>query len=872
MKNLFFLLICWLCFQSTHAQITENFNDGDISANPPWTGNTGDFTVTANGQLRSNNTTTNTSFAIVTSNTLSTNCQWEFWCNLQFNPSGANYIDVYLVSNNSNLLDPLLNGYFVRLGGSTDEVSLYLRNGAGSVKIIDGTDGTLNTSSNTLKVKVTRDVSNVWALSRDPGGTGTSYIPEGTVTDATFGSGQYTGVLIQQSTASFFQKHFLDDISVGPIIQDLTPPSVLTASLSNIYQVDLTFDENVDLSTSQTYSNYVISPLIGNPSSAVRSTGNNKQVRLYLPAGALVSGTVYTLTIHNIKDLYGNAITTNTITFSYYKAKPYDVAIHEIMPDPSPVVGLPNAEYIELKNRSHFPLNLQDWSISCNNSRKKLTGTIILPDSFVVFTSTGTAALMASQGITAYDLTSFPSLPNSDGVITLRDSSGMLIHSIHYTDAWYNSSLKQAGGWSLEQLNANNPCGGAENWAASTSPTGGTPGKRNSTATTLSDLQAPKLLRVAVPSSDTLLLFFSESLDSLSLLNPASYQFDNGLALPQMVIPLAEDFRKIKLALPTALLQHIIYHLSVNTGIKDCAGNPVYPGDPVPFAWPDSTGENDIVINEILFNPASGGSHFIELYNRSHKVLDLKQLRLGNLDTLTGTINNIQIPDEEGYLIFPETYIVLGENQQDVKQRYYTPHPEGFIDISDLPAINSDGGIITLSDVNNHVIDNLVYDDKMHFPLLNDHKGVSLERIDFNRPTKDRSNWNSAAQAVGFATPAYRNSQYITQQESGNGITIPTPVFSPDNDGYQDVLDINYSFNESGKAANIFIYDSKGREVRHLVKNEQLMQQGTISWNGISDTNEKAALGIYIIYAEVFNTKGQTQKYKLSCVLAGKLK
>lgn len=85
------------------------------------------------------------------------------------------------------------------------------------------------------------------------------------------------------------------------------------------------------------------------------------------------------------------------------------------------------------------------------------------------------------------------------------------------------------------------------------------------------------------------------------------------------------------------------------------------------------------------------------------------------------------------------------------------------------------------------------------------------------------------------------------------------------------MLNITYKLDESGKAANVYIYDNKGRQVRHLVRNEQLTTDGVISWNGINDDNEKAPIGIYVVYVELFNLSGKINKYKLSCTLAGKL-
>ena len=48
-------------------------------------------------------------------------------------------------------------------------------------------------------------------------------------------------------------------------------------------------------------------------------------------------------------------------------------------------------------------------------------------------------------------------------------------------------------------------------------------------------------------------------------------------------------------------------------------------------------------------------------------------------------------------------------------------------------------------------------------------------------------------------------------------------------------------------------------------------QEGAISWNGMNEDNEKAAIGIYLVYIELFDLSGKLNRYKLICTLAGKL-
>ncbi len=140
----FLLLVTLFTFPSLFAQFTDNFEDGNFIASPVWNGDDSVFTVvdvSGNDRLRSNKILVNSSYYLSTASTLASDAQWEFFANLQFSTSSANYVDVFLTADNSNLLSAGLNGYFVRIGGTPDEVSLFRKDGAVSTKIIDGTDG-----------------------------------------------------------------------------------------------------------------------------------------------------------------------------------------------------------------------------------------------------------------------------------------------------------------------------------------------------------------------------------------------------------------------------------------------------------------------------------------------------------------------------------------------------------------------------------------------------------------------------------------------------------------------------------------------------------------------------------------------------------
>ena len=1389
-----------------YAQFTDDFSDGDFSNNPTWTeGTAGDFLV-SNGQLQSNNLIASSSFYLSTPSTTATNCQWEFFANLKFATSSTNYVDVYLCADNSNLLTPTLNGYFVRIGNTLDEICLY-KNVAGVIsKIIDGADAVVSSSSNNLiKIKVTRNSSNLFNLERDMSGTGNNYVSEGTISDATFVSSQFFGVLIKQSTATFFQKHFFDNFYVGPIIVDVTPPTLVSVTPLSANNLDVLFSEALDPISSQNLINYSVNNAVGAPSSATidgvnpalmhlsfanafpsgimstltinnvadinlnpisnaqsnftyyfigtptfkdvivneimadpnpvvglplaeyleihnRSTsyfnlngwkisdnltsgatinknyllapndyvilvansdtglfaGTTKKIGLtsypswndagdvvYVrdntsafidsvrynstwykdlnkdnggwslelinplsngncltesnwiasndPNGgtpglqnsvyntnpdtqapsllavsaidsvtlsvcfseamdistsvlsqnyslsngignpislnlnssfscvnlnlgvALVSGQTYTITVSGVSDCSGNSIgnvfvpftfiqtqsasfqdlilneifadpspvvglpsaefveiynrsnkyinlaglkfTDNSSTgtfgnyilnplsyvlvcniadtssfsfvpnkiglssfpslnnssdnlylktasglfidsvsysdtwynnvskkdggwtlelinpdfnnacavsgnwtasnnvsggtpgsinsvysvapdvtapsilnvvavdslqislcfseaisassilssgnyvvsagigspqsitqdgntciliqlstplineasyliqctnlsdcngnllsnpsysFTYYRPKQFDVLIHEIMADPDPAIGLPSSEYVELYNRSNYPISMNNWKFSTSSSTKSLSNITIQPDSFVILMTPTAYMDYEGTGLPAYPITSFPSLTNSGSNLSLRTAEGKLIHSVNYELSWYADGNKENGGYSLEMIDPLNPCGESSNWKASVHPNGGTPGNANSVYQINADNVTPALERIAVIDNDSIQLFFSETIDSLSMVQRAAYSITNGIGNPAQVYALMNDAKSVILKLSQGLLPKIIYTCTVN-GISDCAGN-VSGNSFARFAIPEPALAGDIAINEIMFDPNSGGVEWIELVNKSDKTLDLYDLRLGKYDTVAGIVSGEKNIVNNGYLFFAGEYLVLSENQQLIKNQYRCENPAAFLDVKDLISLYTED-VIAIADSSLEPLEYVHYSDKMHFPLLNTTKGVSLERINFMRDANNKTNWNSASANAGFATPGYKNSQYL-QEESGNVITVSPEIFSPDNDGYNDVVNISYEFNEPGKAGSIIIFDDRGRFVRNLVKNESMGIKGTYSWNGINEQNEKAPLGIYIIYFEVFNFEGVVKRYKRVCVLGGKL-
>ena len=864
MRKLILSLVLISVFNIIQAQFSDNFADGNFTANPTWVGNTVDWIVNPSFQLQSNNTVANSSFYLSTASTLATTVQWDFYCNLSFNPSGANFVDVFLTASASDLSLITTTGYFVRIGNTLDEICLYKKNATGVVtKIIDGVDGILNNSNNTLKIRVVRNAANLWTLSRDITVTGNNYFTEGTVIDITYNSSAFFGVLVKQGNASFFQRHFFDDIVVQPFVPDVTPPAITSVIALSNTTVDVLFNEPVDLGSSQTASNFVVNNGVGSSATAVRDAGNTSLVHLTFASNIPVR-TNLTITVNGVKDVSNNTLNNGTSIFSYFVPIQYDVVIDELMADPTPVVALPTNEWLELKNTSVFPINLFNWKLGKATGESGPLPSFILPaGGYVIVCTASAVAAMSVYGPTIA-VTGFPSLNNDADKIYLRSPQGVIIHFVNYTDAWYKNELKKDGGWTLEMIDTKNPCTGINNWKASTDIRGGSPAAKNSVDALNPDVVSPKLLRAYAPDNTHITLVFDEQVDSSNAAIAGSYNLSDGITVTN-ALPLSVSFDRVSLTLSKPLTANKIYTVTANT-VADCAGNAIGASKTARVGLTARTDSFDIVVNEILFNPKPNGTDYVEFYNRSKKILNLKNAYIANRNT-AGTISSIAQFTTEDYLFFPGDYIVVTEDPSLVKRDHVANDGNAFLQIKTMPSFNDDAGNVILLNEQGIVIDEVKYNAKWHFALISNDEDVALERINPDGASV-QSNFHSAASSVGYGTPTYKNSQNRIDLEVQGDISITPSIVSPDNDGMDDFATIQYSFPEPGYVANITIFDAAGRPVRYLERNALSGLKGYYRWDGLGEKMKKLPVGIYIIYTEVFNLQGKTKKFKNTIVVA----
>ncbi len=850
---------------SLFAQVSDGFEDGDFSADPVWSGDADLFTVVDDSgtkMLRSNSPGAAT-YHLSTPSTLASEALWEFFLNLRFATSGANYVDVYLMSLQADL-NSAPDGYFVRIGDTPDQIVLYKRQGGANTALASSPSGTVGSSSNNpFRIRVTRDLDDTWTLSYAPGSSG-AFVTAGSMMDNTFAASTHFGLrIVQSSAASAINNHFFDDFAAGPIPVDETAPAILSLLALDELHVDVQFDEPVEEVSSEDANNYDLIPF-NSIAMAERDAVDPALVHLTLDL-PLSNGNTYTLTVNGVMDLSGNAADNVMADLLYFVPDVpqfRDVVINEFMADPDPVVGLPNAEYVELYNATNDKFfDLSGWRFLTSSSSVTLPSYPLGPGQFVVLVSNTTAPLFA--GIpSVLGLSSLPGLVNDGTTLTLEGPGNIVLDQLSYTTAWYRDTNKDDGGWSLEQINPVTPCSNSSNWRASVAAQGGTPGAINSVLDLTPDSTPPALLQALPLSASLLELVFSEGMNAASLIS-GSFVITPSIPVTQ-VNPLPPAQQRVQLTLGSEMIEGVTYTITVSD-VTDCPGNPIGASNSLLFAIPQEQEPGDVVINELLHNPITTSGEYVELYNRSAKVLSLQGWKMANVSN--DVIANPVVITTEPLLFFPGEYYLLTRNPTVTASQFPEGRSERFVTVN-LPSYTNAEGTVVVQDGQNVVMDIFAYDEDMHFPLLQSVKGVSLERQDPDRSTADRTNWHSAAEYVGFGTPGYENSQYAPAPEPTGEMNVEPGIFSPDNDGYQDVLTITYRFDQPEFVGTMRVFDIAGREVQRLMDNELLGISGAIAWDGTMNDGSLGRMGAYIIGFEVYDLTGNVQNLKKTVTLA----
>lgn len=469
--------------------------------------------------------------------------------------------------------------------------------------------------------------------------------------------------------------------------------------------------------------------------------------------------------------------------------------------------------------------------------------------------------------------TQWSALNNSGDNLILINSNGIRIDSVTYSSSWGGNT----GGISLERKNPNGQSNLPGNWGSSIDPQKATPGKENSIRTKEFDLTLKKfVVTPANPVAGGFLTLSSVVVNSgMNIASNARLKIYDDRNLDS-IIQLSELINSFELASlePDDSSSNEITVQELLPGRKqfialidyqqdqDTSDNKLFRS--LFVSEPGQAGS--IVINEIMYEPLTGQVEWIELFNPSSSMYDLKEWQLTD-NSGTNTIADSPL------VILPGGYLLITSDSSLMNYFSYLKNPDELVSIAVVSSLslNNSGETIIIEDSLMTEIDKCTYSPSMHNPEIEDTRGISLERINPALPSSYSYNWSSSANPLG-ATPGRKNSIFAIANSVVSDITISPNPFSPDGDGTDDVAVINCRFAFTNGTIRANIYDIRGRMVRTLANNELTGSDKTFLFNGYSDNNEKLKIGIYVVLIEATDqVRGEPVTIKTPLVIAAKL-
>lgn len=548
------------------------------------------------------------------------------------------------------------------------------------------------------------------------------------------------------------------------------------------------------------------------------------------------------------------------------------VLINEIMFAPSG----DEPEWVEIFNASQDTINLKNWSISDATKKVNIIKNdfLLYPNEFLILTADSSILNFYNIGSKLISL-SLPTLNNTGDAVAIYDKTGSKIDSVYYQGNWGKT------GYSIERIDLEEPSNDSTNWAIPPDSIKATPGRENFTKRKNFDI-AIKSVQMP-PSVDTGAEFYANvvvqnvginrlnefTINVFNDVNRDSIGSEAELILSRsFTITLnKKDSAVINLKLQNLEPGENFLLFTVQTAQdENPKNNSLFKKINISFA------QNSIAINEIMFDPLPSYSEYIELYNRSNRSVNLKLWKFNDMRNQEGKANFITLLNSD-FELLPGEYLLIASDSTILN--YFTKDDSldfKLIILNKGLGLNNDLDDVVITDLTGKIIDSVRYSSTWHSPILLDKKGRSLEKVNPDLPSTERSSWTSSSSFNG-GTPGRKNTAFveIAGKPSTGKITVTPNPFSPDGDGFEDVCVISYTLPFNSALINVKIFDSYGRLVKTLAISQYSSREGNLIWDGSDDGGKILRIGIYIILFEATSEGGEKITQKLTVVLAKKL-
>ncbi len=484
------------------------------------------------------------------------------------------------------------------------------------------------------------------------------------------------------------------------------------------------------------------------------------------------------------------------------------LVINEIMYAPSTGTG---QEWFEVYNKSSNPVNLNGWKWRDSvGSQVTITSqNISIPPGGYAVVCQDSAAVKNfypnNPGIYLQS-PSWLTLNNTGDNLYLYNATGTVVDNVNFLSSWGGSSNNT----SLERISVSGLSNQQSNWGTSFDVAGATPNKVNSLTPKPNDLVLNKIT-------------FNKTIPSIGdTLGITSQVKNRGLnSAPGYTVSFYDDYNKDSIPTPNELKLTLNSTGTLNPNdsanytysqILDSAGIRQYIS--VVTYSPDNDTLNNkrvasievsggstagrVIINEIMYSPPTGESEWVELFNNSDSVVNLKNWKIQD----NGTTQVIITPND--YLLQPDGYVVISQNGSIFN--YHSKLDSGKVIInSSLPALNNTGDAVIIYKINSALSDRVDY-----LPEWGG-DGVSLERISINGISNDPNNWASSIDCEK-STPAKINSlKNATHYQTGD--LIVNEIMAGPSSGQAEWIELYNPTNQTINISNWLMFETGGSRI-----------------------------------------------------------
>ena len=756
---------------------------------------------------------------------------WSLDLRQAFSASPANRLRWWLAADRP-LDEGGVAGVYLDVGGVSggeDALRLFYESGAGTTLVAAGAPGFAAVDPLEITVEVCATAARAWRVEAADA--------RGVVVDSASGTapvaltGEYVGLDVR-FTATRNGRLSLDDLLVAPITVDTEAPRLVLAKAPAPQSVLLVASEPLGQSAAAA-SDYRVGDTapVG-----VEVVGDTVRLSLTRP---LPDGVPVLVEVDEWEDLAGNVAEDLTAEVTYaapQRLTRYDVLVTEVMADPTPAIGLPPAEFVELYNASRSAIRLSALTIDRGGAPVALPDTLLPPGAYLALAGdeTGDARFVVFDAL--------PTLPNGGATLRLRDGA-RVVDEVTYDDA-YHTAGKRDGGYSLERRDLTQPCLlGAANWASSRALSGGTPGTVNSVDERLPTVPL-RLVSAEVGEGDVIEVTVNRALGGV----PTEAFTLDGVALANAV---ELDAGRYVLTPDPPLVPGQIARLALATAAGSCIEGEVVDTATLTVGVPEAAAPGDWALSEIMYDPLAGEGRWVELYNRGERLLSLDGLLLAEADDRGDVLEAFDL--SRGGLVAPGAYVVAAADPEALLSRYPTADEAAVIE-ADVPTLGEEACLLLADPAAGERYFLVCYSGAWHNRAFAKTDGVSLERIDLDAPAGDGVNWTSAASTAGFATPTLPNSQARREGPRRNAaVALQGERFSPDGDGFEDLLTVDYAFDAPGTLVSFEVVDLQGRSLYRPAEEAAVARRGVWTWDGVTDERGVVGIGTYVLRVEYWS-------------------